>query len=248
MPRVKLLQGLSQAVMDQKAPAGSYFNSLTQEPYGDVINFIPIINFKNRIYITMGEGLRCRSLDMVHGVGDPGILCQTCKLKDWPEDRRKAGEQLDPKLAGPECRVSMNWVVLVTASSGLDGKPGSREAKELDEPEWAVIQWTSMSSRAAKKLNGLFLQSKTLRPNAQWWDRVYELKVQNVRSEKGNFYLPELRPIGKSTEEQKNACLAVASFMRGKTLEYEVQEEDLQTDEQVGQANVKAQVGEDTEF
>lgn len=100
-PRVKICQQMSQEVADKKAAAGDFFNTLTGENYGTTLKFIPIQPFKQRIFLVReekraiiaaatgveveGQGLACRSYDMVTGTGDPGGLCAECPLSVWNE-------------------------------------------------------------------------------------------------------------------------------------------------------------------
>lgn len=104
-PRVKVVQAMSkEAQKAGKEPAvaevGDFYNVLTGEVYGDTLRFIPLTTFMNRIFISRperrdaieavllrelseGDGLKCRSLDMVIGVGDPGGECMACPLSQW---------------------------------------------------------------------------------------------------------------------------------------------------------------------
>ena len=98
-PRVKICQQMSQEVADKKAEAGDFFNTLTGDNYGTELSFVPIQPFKQRIFLVReerraiieaatglsieGQGLACRSYDMVHGTGTPGGDCSECELADW---------------------------------------------------------------------------------------------------------------------------------------------------------------------
>lgn len=106
-PRVKIVQAMSDE-RSQGVEEGSFYNTLTSEDYGPELTFIPISTFKNRILLvrterrkemnkalkTAGhreigndvEGLACRSLDMQHGRGTPGIACSECPLSQWSGD------------------------------------------------------------------------------------------------------------------------------------------------------------------
>ena len=102
-PRVKVIQAMSQEAADGKAVVGEFFNTLTGENYGKELRFIPLTTFKNRILIVRpekrdtinaplkaaklplveGDGLQCRSLDMLEGTGTPGGDCTVCPLAAW---------------------------------------------------------------------------------------------------------------------------------------------------------------------
>lgn len=103
-PRVKVVQAMSQEAQDGRAVVGDFYNTLTGENYGKSLRFIPLTTFKNRILIVRperreeinkalktagvkaqieGDGLQCRSLDMIEGVGVPGMACAECPLSQW---------------------------------------------------------------------------------------------------------------------------------------------------------------------
>jgi hypothetical protein len=101
-PRVKIVQAMSAEANAEKdaAKVGDLVNTLTGENYGDALDFIPLQTFKQRILlvrderrpaieqalgtpISDGNGLKCRSFDMVKGTGEPGILCESCPLAQW---------------------------------------------------------------------------------------------------------------------------------------------------------------------
>lgn len=102
MPRVKIAQQMSQEVADKKADAGDFFNTLTGESYGPGLSVQPILPFMQRVLLVRqerrdaiesalgtelseGDGLKCRSYDMVQGRGEPGIACDECPLAQWTD-------------------------------------------------------------------------------------------------------------------------------------------------------------------
>lgn len=101
-PRVKVVQQMSDEAAQDKAKAGEFFNTLTGENLGKELRFIPILPFKQRILLVRsekrpaieaklgaalsdGDGLKCRSFDMLQGIGEPGIECGACPLAEWGE-------------------------------------------------------------------------------------------------------------------------------------------------------------------
>ena len=106
-PRVKIVQAMSDE-RGEGVDEGNFYNTLTSEDYGPALTFIPIGTFKNRILLVRTErrkemnkalkdagigpigndieGLACRSLDMQHGRGNPGIECSACPLSSWSGD------------------------------------------------------------------------------------------------------------------------------------------------------------------
>lgn len=63
MPRLSILQGLSEVVIDGKAKMGQLGNSLTKEIYGDEVDFIPLFMFKTRAQFDIERGLVMMSRD-----------------------------------------------------------------------------------------------------------------------------------------------------------------------------------------
>lgn len=101
-PRVKIVQAMSAEANAEKDPAkvGDLVNTLTGENYGQATDFIPLQTFKQRIMlvrderrpaieaalgrpISEGNGLKCRSFDMMQGQGEPGGACAECPLMLW---------------------------------------------------------------------------------------------------------------------------------------------------------------------
>lgn len=104
-PRVKIVQLMSAEKAAGLAEAGDFFNTLTSESYGSSVKFLPLQPFMNRVLLVReekrdkiekaltegkdkfklseGDGLKCRSLDMEQGNGEPGIACETCPLSKW---------------------------------------------------------------------------------------------------------------------------------------------------------------------
>lgn len=106
-PRVKVLQQMSQETIDKLGETGEFWDTLRNMNYGNKLRFIPLTTFKNRVLIVRserrdeinkelkaggvkevitGDGLQCRSLDMVKGVGIPGMACAECPLAVWRGD------------------------------------------------------------------------------------------------------------------------------------------------------------------
>lgn len=112
-PRVKIVQSMSAERVGGLASEGDFFNTLTSESYGSILKFLPLQPFMNRVLLVRdekrakadqaiaeafvraggkvkeaptlseGDGLKCRSLDMVEGHGEPGGGCDECPLARW---------------------------------------------------------------------------------------------------------------------------------------------------------------------
>lgn len=174
LPRIKVVQQMSQETADKKAEPGDFYNTLTGERYGPELTFIPILPFKQRVLLVRnekrpkieealgtdlsdGDGLKCRSYDMVTGVGEPGILCAECPLSMWNGN------------IPPLCTETYN----VAALSG-DG-------------DLIIL---SMSKSGAKTGKRLFSMLRLA--NGAPWKKVYKASTTLQRNELGNFYVPDV--------------------------------------------------------
>lgn len=109
-PRVKVVQQMSAEAQDKRAAPGDFFNTLMGDNMGPTIRILPILPFMQRILLVRrekrelidaqlieadlpqlpeGDGLMCRSIDMIVGRGTPGIACEDCPLSKWDELTRK---------------------------------------------------------------------------------------------------------------------------------------------------------------
>ena len=210
-PRVKVVQAMSQEAVDGKAKVGEFFNTLTGENYGTTLRFIPLTTFKNRLLIVRperrdeinddlkkagvkavieGDGLQCRSLDMVEGTGTPGMECAACPLSQW------VGKQ------PPRCTESYN----VTAMNELGdliilsfAKSGAKTGKKLI---------STMRMRREKPWTGIFELSTRTEKNDRGSFAVPEFRTTGERTDdallrQAQTWLGELsgRVIDVSAEE-----------------------------------------------
>lgn len=224
LPRVVLTQAQSKAVADGNAPAGVFYDTLMGDVIGPTFDFVPVISYRNRVYLVMGEGLKCRSVDMEHGEGDPGGSCDQCPMKDWPEK--------GAKKKGPECNVSHNWLGLIVGMTAWTPASHGRKDQEVAavepiEPRIGILQWRSMATNAAKKLNGIHLNSSLMNVNARGWqDRVYRIGVELQRNDLGTFYVPTVKLTGLSDAAHKETAAFVKTALLGRDLVREVADTD----------------------
>lgn len=215
LPRVVLTQGLSTAVSAGDAPVGVFYNNLTDKVVGKAFDFVPIVAFRNRVRLVLGAGLVCRSLDMVQGQGNPGIACDDCALKDWPND--DTGK-------GPACGVSHNWFGLIVGAPHWEGSGKKQETltvEPLEEPQIAIVQWRSMATKTAKKWRGLHLNASLTKPNSQWWDRVYRVGCKQETNDKGTYYVPTITLVGPSSSEHRGFAQNAMTVLTGSQLAWE---------------------------
>lgn len=222
-PRVKIAQQMSQEVADKIATAGDFFNTLTRETYGSKITFVPILNFMQRVFITRlgerkdradnlllaageealpeGDGLMCRSLDMVHGIGDPGILCAQCPLSQW-----------EGRTVAPLCSETYNLAALTERGDVI------------------FLGFSRSSAKVGKRVNSILrLQSGAPSGRNHPWDRLWEATTLQDKNDKGVFFVPDVRQTSDTTppELAKDAAYW-ASQLRGIQLDVEVEEEPVE--------------------
>lgn len=190
-PRVKIVQAMSEERAAGAAEAGEFWNTLTSENLGSEIKFLPITTFMNRVFLVRGErrtiaekilkehkmpalsegdGLKCRSLDMEYGNGEPGIACNECPLSAW----HGVGNQ-EP----PPCSEVYN-VAAVTELGDL-----------------VILQFQRSSAKAGKKF---FSMLRFAGVDAAPWDRFYRVTTheESIKG-KGSFFVPTITRITDET-------------------------------------------------
>lgn len=107
----QLLQTTSELVADEKASAGTFYNSMTKRAE-DSVDGILLYMTKTRVLwkkpFKRGDKALCRSFDGKVGKGLPGGKCANCPKQQWGTDNTP-----------PECREGYNWL-------GLDAHNGMK--------------------------------------------------------------------------------------------------------------------------
>lgn len=90
IPRLSLLQALSDAVQEDGQKQGTYQNTVTNENYGETLLLIPIVKpAYGALYIEQGEGLKCKSTDGITNMH--GDKCEQCPFNahynTWVDNR-----------------------------------------------------------------------------------------------------------------------------------------------------------------
>jgi hypothetical protein len=185
-PRVKILQPMSAETTDGAAP-GDWYNTLTQENYGPTMRVVPITPLKQRVLLVReakkplidallaaadispmpeGEGLMCRSLDMVVGIGHPGDVlaadsegCPHCPLSRW------RGQE------PPPCTETYNIV-----------------AVEIDRGDLVILSMAKSGAKTGKQFFSLLMLTK-----GAPWMRAYDLSTVEMRNSQGKFWVPRVK-------------------------------------------------------
>ncbi len=214
MPRIKVLQAQSaEASGDEPlGKPGEIFNTLSNEVYGKVLRFVPIVPFKQRVFLVRSEkvptinaalvaggleplpegsdGLTCRSYDMDRGNGYPGIECEACPLSKWDGD------------LPPLCSETYN----VAAAS--------------EYGDLIVLSFSRSSAKAGRQL----FSSIRLRPSA--YATIFEMTTRSERGTKGTYFVPVITPKEKAPDELIRQVNAWASQLEGAVINVTPEDEE----------------------
>jgi hypothetical protein len=223
MPKIRISQAMSQVNKQfsesrgkEGIAMGSWYHTTSGTDLGDTIYFIPCDMRKSRSLFKQGQGLICRSFDMLQGEGNPGILCEGtyeerheypaedrgCSLRLWTRD----GETNTP----PPCGITFNYPGYVIVDADED------EPKKVLQ---GLLQLRGSGTGAAKVINSAVMQYGGGR---DWHNLIIELSVISRKNNKGEFYVPTAEYFG-STEEPEFAkirkqVLSFAQASRGMDL------------------------------
>lgn len=190
IPKLKLAQGLSGVSKlyassrgKEGIPAGVWYHTTANRDLGETVYFIPCDLRKSRSLFEQGIGVVCRSFDMLHGEGDPGILCEGtaeemamtaeqdrgCPLRLW--NRTSAGNR------PPSCQENYNYTGLIIVDPE---KPATTEVLQ------AMLQLRSTAVGAAKQINTAVMMFG----GGVWADTVIELRTESRTNTRGEFFVP----------------------------------------------------------
>ena len=191
IPRVKLLQALSPEVQAGIKPQGVFINSITQEEVEPV--FIPLFKFKNWIKFNP----RDKRDPNFNPDFEPGaIIWRT----DDPNDPRIAEAKFGPNGELPTATTFLNFFCLFSTPS-MDFKP-------------TILSFSKTSYKAGKKLLTLSLMA-----GGDMFSRKYELSSNKTKNDIGEFYVMEVSPAGKVSDEEYAAAEMAYNMYRGKKIE-----------------------------
>lgn len=210
IPRLKLVQGLSEEVTENDVKPGSICNSVTKEVVSSIpktakegasLNIIPVmVSKKTRMLfkdIEEGGGILCQSIGGKIGEGDPGGNCFECVKSKWNN-----GE-------APECIEFYNVFCLIEG---------------VNYPVPFVASFGKLNLKAGRQLIN-FLVSKQDVP----WKFKYTLSSVFTENDKGKFYVFKVSPAGKSSN--KEIELGKEMYDLIKTAETVIDYSDIEKDE-----------------
>jgi hypothetical protein len=209
LPRIKIVQAMSAEATDEpvRAAPGSFFDTLRGRDLGTSLRFIPLLPFKQRVFLVRdekrpaidtalaaggldplseGDGLKCRSYDMIHGQGDPGIECAKCPLSQWSEDNRP-----------PLCSETYN----VAAMDELG--------------EMIILSFSKSSAKTGKRVFSML----RMQPG-QPWTSILEATTRKEKNDLGVFFVPDVKATGQATPtELLGQAIKWATQLKGTTID-----------------------------
>lgn len=188
IPKLRLTQAMSKTNMlyqtskgSQGVQQGNWCYSTTSENLGETVYFIPVDMRKSRAMFVQGQGLMCRSFDLLNGEGDPGGPCEGSyeERLTVPADRRGCPLRLWVDNAPPKCGVTYNYPGLIIRESEIEDPS---KAKPLQ----AILQLRSASTGVAKAINTMVMNDG----GGVWHNVIVELGVEVKSNARGTFYVP----------------------------------------------------------
>jgi hypothetical protein len=184
IPRLQIAQALSPQLLRSKPEyipglmVGQFFNTVTQEVYGDSVKVIPVKFSVSRLRF-FGGVLECQSKNGIDG-GKHAPLCENCDFSKWGSG--KEGN-------GTDCKEYRNWLIL----DGVQGMPMSlsfKSASLVVSKTWSTL----LRTRRLKLSTGQSVPAPA-------FATVYELRSAEKPGPKGTFYVPVVRVVGPATAE-----------------------------------------------
>lgn len=184
IPRLQVAQALSPQLLRSKPEyipglmVGQFFNTVTQEVYGDTVQVVPVKFSVSRLRFLNGV-LDCQSKNGVNG-GTRAPVCATCTLKDWGTGKDGAGT---------DCKEYRNWLILDTVN-GMPMSLSFKSASLVVSKTWSTLLRTRQ----------LVLPNGEKRP-APAFMTIYELRTAEKTGPKGTYYVPVVRVLEPASPE-----------------------------------------------
>ena len=200
MPRVAVLQGLSELVTEGKGVMGDLADSLSGENFGKEITFIPLFLFKTRVAFKTGEGLVMMSRN--------GMTIT--QASDEYKDR--IGQPCDDV---PEAQWNGTEPPLL---SKVFNFPSVIVGKEGEMPICITFLRTGMKA-------GKILTSLIARSAEDTFARKYKLSTRDEKNDKGTYAVPVIELVGVCSDDEYAAAKKWYSMLRSKTIDVDMEEQ-----------------------
>ena len=200
MPRVAILQGLSEMVVDRKGDIGDLADSLSKENFGKELTFIPLFLFKTCVAFKVGEGLVMMSRD--------GITISQAS-------EEYAGRIGQPCADIPEAQWVGSEPPLL---SKVFNYPSLIEGRLTEMPISFTFLRTGMKA-------GKILTSLIARSGEDAFARKYKLTTKTEKNDKGTFAVPVIELVGRATDEEYQAAKKWALMFRARPFDVDYEGE-----------------------
>jgi hypothetical protein len=185
IPKLRISQAMSKANTlaatsggSEGVPMGNWYQSSANKNLGKTVYFIPVDMRKSRAYFVQGQGLMCRSFDMLQGEGDPGVACEGTleEMHTLPESQRGCPLRLWKDRVPPPCGKTYHSPGLLV--SDVDG--------ESTKAQPVLLQLRGSATPAALKINTLYVNDG----GGSWPNMILELGIDSKSNTKGTFFVP----------------------------------------------------------
>lgn len=177
MPRLAILQALSEQVTEGNGKMGQLANTVTKEILGDSVEIIPLFMFKTRVQFEIGKGLVMMSRDnQFVTMGKDGFEQYIGQPVDQVPGAAWTGK------TPPSFHVVYNYPVVIVTQMGSFP---------------LMLSLMRTGAKAAKDLNSMAKFS-----NEDMFAQVYNLHTIVDKNDKGSFALPKIQFVRKATDEE----------------------------------------------
>jgi hypothetical protein len=211
MPKLKLSQAMSKVNTDDTVRQGNWYVSTTSQNLGQEVYVVPVDMRMSYSKFEQGVGVVCRSFDLLHGEGDPGILCEGtqdeidagvpanergCPFRLWTKDEATG------KSVPPKCGKNYNYPVLILDPNDL----------ENGRPQPALLSLRSTAAQTAKLINSIVTGGILTDP--VWHETILKIGVDRKTNTRGTFFVPTVEYAGETGGSVEKAAAAYAERMQ----------------------------------
>ncbi len=208
IPKVKISQGLSKVNIEDKVRQGNWYHTLRNNSLGKSIYIVLVDMRKSQSVFKQGQGVICRSFDLVQGEGDPGILCEGtpreiklyrasdrgCPLRLWTTNEKTN------KRVPPECQLAYNFPILLLDSAD----PENGKVRK------AMMTLRSSATKAAANMISIVQDED----EPCWYDHIFKLTLELKTFDNGNTtFIPTVEYVGETNARLKERAKNLAQVV-----------------------------------
>ena len=183
IPRLRLLQGLSEAVVSGSGKMGQFQDSLTGEILGEGVEIVLLGMQNGAVYFESGEGMRCKSGDGITNM--EGVKCVDCPFNQYYGTRWKKDEE------PPKCSATKEFVCVTKGTvEGSEQRP-------------IVVSFLKTSYKMGKKLASIARLS-----GRDIFAASYSITSEMMKNKKGTYAIMNVKQCGWLKPEELAAAEA----------------------------------------